>query len=344
MKHSELTTVLDDCLGRLRAGESLDACLSSYPQLANQLRPLLFTAVSLYHTPRPFVDSQARSAGLARMLVALENRQARLAAPVTTPSNNRRSWLPIRFAFQVATAVVLLLFAGSWLIALNRRANPGEEEPLITNTAVIISHSSSPTPMITPPTSLPAIVFTAQPLPTITETPINTPTPFLTPTSLPSTPPPPPTITATNTPFPSPHFETVEQGYHSYYSWTNQSEIMLFEPTLIQLQNQEAWANFWARHTAGHFPPPPMPTIDFQAESVFVLMNSVEATGGYMVEIRRLELNEGGFLVYADKYSPGPNCVVSAAITQPFHIVKTSRITQTPTLILTARVHDCTSP
>ncbi len=44
MKDKELDNILDDCLERLRRGETVAACLAAYPEQAEALKPLLETA------------------------------------------------------------------------------------------------------------------------------------------------------------------------------------------------------------------------------------------------------------------------------------------------------------
>lgn len=62
--------ILEDCLKRLRSGQSPEDCLAAYPEHAEGLRPLLQTATHLQPLPVPQPRSQAIQAGRERMLVA----------------------------------------------------------------------------------------------------------------------------------------------------------------------------------------------------------------------------------------------------------------------------------
>ncbi|MFN8474620.1 MAG: hypothetical protein U0822_20690 [Anaerolineae bacterium] len=75
----DLMPLVDMCLRRIRAGESVDACLADYPAEAAELRPLLETAVLLgaVSTP-PAPDAAKRAASRARFL----SQAASLHAPV----------------------------------------------------------------------------------------------------------------------------------------------------------------------------------------------------------------------------------------------------------------------
>jgi hypothetical protein len=46
-------TVLDECLDRVQAGASIEACLARYPEHAETLRPLLRLAAAVRAVPPP---------------------------------------------------------------------------------------------------------------------------------------------------------------------------------------------------------------------------------------------------------------------------------------------------
>ncbi|MEK7325751.1 MAG: DUF5667 domain-containing protein, partial [Chloroflexota bacterium] len=98
MTDLQLLDAFDDCLTRLRAGESLDACLQSYPDFAGELRPMIEAAqgaMAASRVPRP---AQMRSR--ARFLTAA----GQLRSPRPSPLVN----LLRRFA---STAVAVLAAA-----------------------------------------------------------------------------------------------------------------------------------------------------------------------------------------------------------------------------------------
>ena len=56
---------LNDCIERMAAGEPLDSCLASYPELADELKPLLQVSAAVSDTtadikPRPEFKAEAR--------------------------------------------------------------------------------------------------------------------------------------------------------------------------------------------------------------------------------------------------------------------------------------------
>ena len=71
MANYDLTTILDECISRVQAGEPVSACVQDYPEYAEQLWPLLTAAADMSTLPRPLVAEQGRVRGRERMLAQL---------------------------------------------------------------------------------------------------------------------------------------------------------------------------------------------------------------------------------------------------------------------------------
>jgi len=125
---------LDECLALLaERGATLEECLARYPEHAEELRPLLEMALTLFDTPRPAARPAAFAAGKERMLQALAEKKRRQASSVSRPRSpgwiaallgrgeGRPGYRPsaLRWALTAATALVLLVASGflflSWL-------------------------------------------------------------------------------------------------------------------------------------------------------------------------------------------------------------------------------------
>ena len=105
MKFSE---ILDDCIGRLRQGESLEACLARYPQQRQDLEPLLRVAAQLHQAPRPRLSMVSRGLMRERLHGVLDDQRAR---------SQRSLWnrlFPLRMR---APAFVLAVFLAMVLVA-----------------------------------------------------------------------------------------------------------------------------------------------------------------------------------------------------------------------------------
>ncbi|MFA5367986.1 MAG: beta-propeller domain-containing protein, partial [Dehalococcoidia bacterium] len=71
----DIEKILDECIDRMSAGESLEACLASYPEHAGELRLLLLAASGIRNTEMPAVSKEARSAAKLRLNAALVQRR-----------------------------------------------------------------------------------------------------------------------------------------------------------------------------------------------------------------------------------------------------------------------------
>ena len=71
MKH-DFDSILDLCIERIAAGESLDACLADYPEHANELEALLKITQSLYTLPPLNGAESAAQAGLQAMVEKID--------------------------------------------------------------------------------------------------------------------------------------------------------------------------------------------------------------------------------------------------------------------------------
>ena len=77
----DFETILDECLSRMCAGQSVEECLAAYPAQAEDLQPLLSVFKEMQTVPEPLERSEAVRTGRQRMLVALDVRESR--APVS---------------------------------------------------------------------------------------------------------------------------------------------------------------------------------------------------------------------------------------------------------------------
>ena len=128
-------------------------------------------------------------------------------------------------------------------------------------------------------------------------------------------------------------FETVEIG--------QQSGIGGPGPSVVKIETQAAWDEFWSRHKSLVMPAPPPPTVDFSQEMVIAVLDRQEVSGGYRLEISGIEEIEGGMRVRASKGIPGERCIVTLAMSQPFHIVRTAKSDLEPELEVSEETYSC---
>jgi hypothetical protein len=128
-------------------------------------------------------------------------------------------------------------------------------------------------------------------------------------------------------------FETIEKGFHS--------GIILDSPRIYKIDNQPDWDDFWADHKSIIDPDSEQPEVDFSNYDVIAVIDKEEPTGGFMMEIKAVEEHNGKLNVRITKTEPGPDCVVTQALTQPFHIIRTGKSSLQPRMVLTTRISDC---
>lgn len=120
MRDSEaFDEVVEECLRRLEAGETVESCLRRFPQHAAALAPLLSAAAELRALPIPQLSHAARNAARARA-------QAAFARQYRSPRRTMGRWWAPLPVLRVAVALLLafVLFGAS--VASAQHSLPGE--------------------------------------------------------------------------------------------------------------------------------------------------------------------------------------------------------------------------
>ena len=112
--------ILQDCLELIRQGASVVECLARYPEKAEELDPLLRTALSARGQLTPGMPSPARARVRASVLAEWDRRH--LPKP--------RSWrLPVflpRWAAVAASVVVVMVLSGTGTVLASTNSVPGD--------------------------------------------------------------------------------------------------------------------------------------------------------------------------------------------------------------------------
>lgn len=117
-------------------------------------------------------------------------------------------------------------------------------------------------------------------------------------------------------------FTTIDQGAYSGYRYGDPS----FAGEARAVTTDVAWQQAWADHTSNVLPPPALPVTDFTQEAVLCAWQGYCSTGGYAIEVSKVLRNwRGETEVTLTRQVPGG--IVTQAITNPFHFVRTARIT-----------------
>ncbi len=128
-------------------------------------------------------------------------------------------------------------------------------------------------------------------------------------------------------------FETIDIG--------DQSGVGGEQPQVFKLDTRAGWEELWSRHQANVSPAPGVPDVDFSREMVIAVVDQTEPSGGYRFEITGIEEVEGRLVVRVSKAIPGPDCIVTAVITQPFHVVRMAKSDLEPELLISEETYSC---
>jgi hypothetical protein len=93
------------------------------------------------------------------------------------------------------------------------------------------------------------------------------------------------------------------------------------------VDSQNEWTELWNRTFSDRLPPVEAPVIDFSKYTVIAVYQGTHGTGGYSIEVTLIVRGFVRATVYVVESSPGSGAFVTQALTQPYHIVKTPRIT-----------------
>jgi len=115
----KLYNALEYCLQRMEQGETLDSVMTHFPDLVEQLRPLLVTAVRARSAKQrvlpPAILARERSHGLA---LAADLRKRKSRFPYL-----RGFWRP---TMTIASAIAILVMSGNGLLIASAHSIPGD--------------------------------------------------------------------------------------------------------------------------------------------------------------------------------------------------------------------------
>ena len=124
MKRDNLDDILNECIDRLLAGESVEQCLQRYPDQSRELEPLLRSASATQQAsfirPDPQFKAEARYNVLSKVQADARKREAH--KPRRLPV---LGWQP-RWAVAVLVAFLVLFMAGSSTVAASNGSMPDD--------------------------------------------------------------------------------------------------------------------------------------------------------------------------------------------------------------------------
>ena len=113
-------------------------------------------------------------------------------------------------------------------------------------------------------------------------------------------------------------FSTIDKGFRSGIK----------ERKLVVIKTEKEWEEFWRLHKKTFLTEQQIPPVDFKQEMVIAVFSGEKRTGGYGIEITRVEenLEKSRLEVFFLETHPSPKSMVTQALTQPYHIVKLKKV------------------
>jgi hypothetical protein len=103
-------------------------------------------------------------------------------------------------------------------------------------------------------------------------------------------------------------------------SFTSQSGMT--DSARVVIRTEAAWRETWQRVWQSVQPTPPVPQVDFQRDLLVVAGLGLRHTGGYGIVVDSAYRHADHVEVVIRKISPGRNCIVTMATTQPVDIAR----------------------
>jgi hypothetical protein len=112
-------------------------------------------------------------------------------------------------------------------------------------------------------------------------------------------------------------FSTIDKGFLS----------PIKERKLVILKSEKEWGDLWRLHKGAFLPKQPIPSVNFKQDMIVAVFSGEKKTGGYGIEITKIEetREKGEVIVFFLETQPPSKAMVTQALTQPYHIVKTGR-------------------
>lgn len=110
-------------------------------------------------------------------------------------------------------------------------------------------------------------------------------------------------------------FASLQQGSHSGHTSSGYYVI----------QDNESWTELWNQHALFMLDTLPPPSVDFSKYTVVAVFMGEVNTGGYAMNIYDIVDIGSSLTVKLEKIEPGPKCIVTQALTQPYHMVQMTK-------------------
>jgi len=115
---------------------------------------------------------------------------------------------------------------------------------------------------------------------------------------------------------------------YSFVTLAKGSQSGVRERKFVVIKSESDWQALWASHSSLSIPPQKPPLVDFRTEMIVAVFAGEKSTGGYSIEITRVQEDtfKHALEVIVHESKPPPGAMVIQALSQPYHIIKLTRI------------------
>jgi len=103
------------------------------------------------------------------------------------------------------------------------------------------------------------------------------------------------------------------------------SQSGIVEPREVVIRDEAGWRRLWGEHQPPGQPARSLPGVDFGKEMVIFVALGQRFSGGFTIEIEKVETSRGRLTIFVRRKGPPPGALVTQALTAPFEIVAVPR-------------------
>lgn len=101
----------------------------------------------------------------------------------------------------------------------------------------------------------------------------------------------------------------------------------------VVIKEEKAWQEFWTKHSVDAKSAKKIPKVNFDKEMVVAVALGQQRTGGYLVEILRIEKEADKLKITIKRRAPPPDGILLQTVTSPFHCVAVAKCDLKPQFV-----------
>jgi hypothetical protein len=107
----------------------------------------------------------------------------------------------------------------------------------------------------------------------------------------------------------------------------------IHEPKQEIIRDGSEWEKIWTKHSASARASGKIPAVDFNKEMIVLVTMGRQKTGGYAIEVAKVETAGERLKIFVKRTSPPPGAMAIQALTAPFHFVTVPKLDLKPEFV-----------